>query len=73
MRCWDIQKEEEKKQILTDKEEGTAKVRERLERLKRKKVSCFGLLCLHYQPSSLRHIERERGAVCVSDSGEDKR
>lgn len=65
------EKKKEKKQILTDKEEGTTKVRETQK--KRKKVSCFGLLCLHYQPSSLRHIERERGAVCVSDSGEDKR
>jgi len=36
---------------------------------KKKWGACFGLLCLHYQLSSLRHIE----GSSVSDSGEDKR
>jgi len=78
---WEDKKERlKKKQILTDKEEcrdeyleREIQIRDSQKKKKKKKKkkwgACFGLLCLHYQLSSLRHIE----GSSVSDSGEDKR
>lgn len=68
--------DQKKKQILTDKEECRVEylereiqIRDSKKKKKKKWGVCFGLLCLHYQLSSLRHIE----GSSVSDSGEDKR